>query len=170
MLVHLRESSRPLFCIYVSRIHWCKVPSSLWRWYMVTSLYSHVTNALGSGTHDCLPPTTWMKNKRGKKNKTKTNGIIWGVQPLLTFSNYLLHSDLMPSNCEGSSNEISACMTGSRATTSSRTRPRADQLPTRIKELPHVVDVIVGVFVALDTRQTDGWAACFAKHWIFFTL
>lgn len=72
----------------------------------------------------------------------KTNGIIWIVQTRLTFSNYLLNSDLVPPDSKGSANEISACMTGpTAATSSSRTRPGAHQLPTRIKELPHSVEV-----------------------------
>lgn len=62
------------------------------------------------------------------------------VCELLTFSNDLLHGDLVPPDSEGSPDEISARMTGpGAAASSSRTRPGADQLPTRIKELPHVV-------------------------------
>lgn len=81
---------------------------------------------------------------------------IWSVQPLLTFSNNLLNSDLVSPDSEGSSNEISACMTGpGAATSSSRTRPGADQLPTRIKELPHVVEMTGWVFADSDKRRTD---------------
>lgn len=61
---------------------------------------------------------------------------------LLTFSDDLLNGDLVPSDGEAPADEICACMTGPRAAaaSSSRTRPRAHQLPTRIKELPHDVE------------------------------
>lgn len=134
----LSERSRPLVCIYVSKIRGCKAASVLWGWHRVTSLLCHVSHAFGlSNMHG--------NKKRKTEVKTKTNGIIWSVQPLLTFSDDLLNSDLVPPDSEGSANEISACMTGPRAaTSSSRTRPGAHQLPTRIKELPHVVEASRG--------------------------
>lgn len=87
--------------------------------------------------------------------------IIWPVQTLLTFCNNLLNSDLVSPDSKVSSNEISACMTGPGAatssSTSSRTRPGADQLPTRIKELPHAVEMTGGVFAA---SVTDTQMSC----------
>lgn len=61
---------------------------------------------------------------------------------LLTFSDDLLNGDLVPTDGEAPADEICARMTGpgAAAAASSRTRPRAHQLPARIKELPHDVE------------------------------
>lgn len=71
-------------------------------------------------------------------------GLITQRRRALTFSDDLLHGDLVPPDSEAPADEICACMTGARAaatsSSSSRSRPRAHQLPTRIKELPHDVE------------------------------
>ncbi len=141
------ESSRPLVCIHVSKIHGCKAPSFLCGRHKVTSLLWHVTRATGLSTHKYnLAATTCMEIKRRKLVKSIIQA---SPTPLHTFSNDLLDSDLVAPNSEGSANEISACMTGPRAaTSSSRTRPGAHQLPARIEELPHDVKTTGGVFAA----------------------
>lgn len=85
------------------------------------------------------------ERRGGKTKQMASSGL---CNQILTFSNDLLNSDLVPPDSEGSANEISACMTGARAaTSSSRTRPGAHQLPTRIEELPHGVEATGGGFV-----------------------
>lgn len=61
---------------------------------------------------------------------------------VLTFSDDLLHGDLVPPDAEAPADEICACVAGSGAAAarSPGTRPRAHQLPTRIEELPHGVE------------------------------
>lgn len=91
----------------------------------------------------CRAHIILMQLYKGAKNK----------QTLLTFSNDLLNSDLVPPDSEGSADEISARMTGPRAaTSSSRTGPGVHQLPARIEELPHVGELTRSIFAALITR------------------
>lgn len=127
------------------------------------SAITPVGMALGSIPVPSCDSCTWLEDAgphmytlalQQKKEITNTWHNVWPVQPLLTFSNDLVNSDLVPPDSEGSANEISACMTGPRAaTSSSRTRPGAHQLPTRIKELPHVV-ATTGVSASItDTRD-----------------
>lgn len=129
-----------------------KLHHSCGDWYKVASPYCHVTHASGSCMQEHTPGSC-INTMRENKSRT---GIIWSVQPRLTFSNNLLDSDLVSPHSEASSNEISACMTGpGAAAASSRTRPGADQLPTRIKELPHVVQMAGGVFAASVTETQE---------------
>lgn len=88
----------------------------------------------------------WLQHAWHYKCGKQTN-----KQTLLTFSNDLIDSNLVPPDGEGSADDISACMTRPRAGSSSRTRPRAHQLPTRVEELPHVGE-LTGVFAASIAR------------------
>lgn len=84
----------------------------------------YATHALGmQDTHHTV---TCIEGDRERAKKL-TNGIIWSLQPFLTFSNYLFNSDLVSPDSKCSSNEIAACVAGPRAAaSSSRTRPGAD--------------------------------------------
>lgn len=71
---------------------------------------------------------------------------MWPLQTLLTLSDDLLDGDLVPPDSEAPADEIRSCMTGpgaAAASSSSGTRPRAHQLPARIKELPHDVEALI---------------------------
>lgn len=78
---------------------------------------------------------------------------------LLTFSNDLLHGDLVSPDSEASPDEISSRVTGPGAAASSRTGPGADQLPARIKELPHVV--VFFFFFLASRSHTAKKMSCF---------
>ncbi len=134
-----RQQQASCFALIVSKIQRCKAPSLLWGWRKVTPLLCHVTRISYLTTHVKIKKTEgwhylWLCKTTPPPPPTPS-------PHLLTFSNDLLHSDLVPPDSEGSANEISACMAGpgAAASSSSRTGPGAHQLPARIKELPHVV-------------------------------
>lgn len=84
------------------------------------------------------------------------------ASPALTFGDDLLHGDLVPSDGEGSANEIPASVTGpgaAAASTSSRTGPGAHQLATGIEELPHGAEATGGgsVWDFNHTRQSSSF-------------
>lgn len=71
----LSERSRPLVCIYVSKIQGCKAASLLWGWHRVTSLLCHVTHAFA------LSKMHGNKKKRWKQKQMASSGLCSPFSP-----------------------------------------------------------------------------------------